>query len=103
MEKQLYNVYCDGQLLMKDVRPEQVWKITRKRVKLSYYADKAVLLYGKYKIERSRLEQDYDEIRVKRRLLQNWEQLVAPFRRVIWVSKIEKDVKVLGIRNECKN
>ena len=53
----------------------------------------------KYRIERSRLEQDYDEIRVKRRLLQNWEQLVAPFRRVIWVSKIEKDVKVLGIRN----
>ena len=103
MEKQLYNVYCDGQLLMKDVRPEQVWKITRKRVKLSYYADKAVLLYGKYRIERSRLEQDYDEIRVKRRLLQNWEQLVAPFRRVILVSKIEKDVKVLGTRNECKN
>ena len=65
MEKQLYNVYCDGQLLMKDVRPEQVWKITRKRVKLSYYADKAVLLYGKYRIERSRLEQDYDETQSK--------------------------------------
>ena len=99
MEIQLYNVYEDGKLILKDAKPEQIWKVTRKRVKISYYADRDVLLYGKYRIERSRIEQDYNEIRVKRRMLEDWEQLVEPFRRVIWVTQVGKDVKVLGIRN----
>lgn len=99
MERQLYNVYEDGKLILKDTKPEQIWKVTGKRIKISYYADRGVLLYGKYRIERSRIEQDYNEIRVKRRMLEDWEQLVEQFRRVIWVTQVGKDVKVLGIRN----
>lgn len=98
MERQLYNLYQGETLILKDGTPEQAWKILKKRYKLAYYADKGVLLAGKYKVERSKLEQDYDELKVKRRLLQNWEQLVEPFRRVIWVTEIGKDTRVLGRR-----
>lgn len=100
MEIQLYNVYEDGKLTMKDVKPERIWKVTRKRVKISYYADRDVLLYGKYRIERSRIEQDYNEIRVKRRMLEDWEQLVAPFSRVIWVTALTRDVRVLTVKGK---
>ena len=100
MEIQLYNVYEDGKLTMKDVKPERIWKVTRKRVKISYYADRDVLLYGKYRIERSRIEQDYNEIRVKRRMLEDWEQLVEPFRRVIWVTALTRDVRALTVKGK---
>ena len=100
MEIQLYNVYEDGKLILKDAKPEQIWKVTRKRVKISYYADRDVLLYGKYRIERSRIEQDYNEIRVKRRMLEDWEQLVAPFRRVIWVTALTRDVRALTVKGK---
>ncbi len=40
MEIQLYNVYEDGKLILKDAKPEQIWKVTKKRVKISYYADR---------------------------------------------------------------
>ena len=100
MERQLYNVYEDGKLILKDTKPEQIWKVTGKRVKISYYADRDVLLHGKYRIERSRIEQDYNEIRVKRRMLEDWEQLVAPFRRVIWVTALTRDVRVLTVKGK---
>ena len=100
MEIQLYNVYEDGKLILKDTKPEQIWKVTGKRVKISYYADRGVLLYGKYRIERSRIEQDYNEIRVKRRMLEDWEQLVEPFRRVIWVTTLARDVRVLTVKGK---
>lgn len=100
MERQLYNVYEDGKLILKDTKPEQIWKVTGKRVKISYYADRGVLLYGKYRIERSRIEQDYNEIRVKRRMLEDWEQLVAPFRWVIWVTALTRDVRVLMVKGK---
>lgn len=93
MEIQLYNVYEDGKLILKDAKPEQIWKVTKKRVKISYYADRDVLLYG-----RSRIEQDYDEIRVKRRMLEDWEQLIAPFKKVIWVTMVDRNTKVLRIK-----
>lgn len=93
MEIQLYNVYEDGKLILKDAKPEQIWKVTKKRVKISYYADRDVLLYGKY-----RIEQDYDEIRVKRRMLEDWEQLIAPFKKVIWVTMVDRNTKVLRIK-----
>ena len=98
MEIQLYNVYEDGKLTLKDVKPERIWKVTRKRVKISYYVDRDVLLYGKYRIERSRIEQDYNEIRVKRRMLEDWEQLIAPFKKVIWVTMVDRNTKVLRIK-----
>ena len=100
MERQLYNVYEDGKLILKDTKPEQIWKVTGKRVKIYYYADRGVLLYGKYRIERSRIEQDYNEIRVKRRMLEDWEQLVEPFRRVIWVTALAGDVRVLTVKGK---
>lgn len=98
MEIQLYNVYEDGKLILKDAKPEQIWKVTKKRVKISYYADRDVLLYGKYRIERSRIEQDYNEIRVKRRMLEDWEKLIAPFKKVIWVTMVDRNTKVLRIK-----
>lgn len=99
MEIQLYNVYEDGKLILKDAKPEQIWKVTKKRVKISYYADRDALLCGKYRIERSRIEQDYNEIRVKRRMLEDWEQLIAPFKKVIWVTMVDRDTRVLRIKS----
>lgn len=52
MEIQLYNVYEDGKLILKDAKPEQIWKVTKKRVKISYYADRDVLLYGSTELSR---------------------------------------------------
>ena len=78
MEIQLYNVYEDGKLILKDAKPEQIWK---------------------YRIERSRIEQDYNEIRVKRRMLEDWEQLIAPFKKVIWVTMVDRDTRVLRIKS----
>lgn len=94
MEIQLYNVYEDGKLILKDAKPEQIWKVTKKRVKISYYADRDVLLYGKY-----RIEQDYNEIRVKRKMLEDWEQLIAQFKKVIWVTMVDRDTRVLRIKS----
>ena len=86
-------------MILKDAKPEQIWKVTKKRVKISYYADRGVLLYGKYRIERSRIEQDYNEIRVKRKMLEEWDQLIAPFKKVIWVTMVDRDTRVLRIKS----
>ena len=39
------------------------------------------------------------EIRVKRRMLEDWEQLIAPFKKVIWVTMVDRDARVLRIKS----
>lgn len=83
MEQQLYNMYLDGKLLLKDATPNEILEKVgaAKRTPVSAYADRGVLIDKKYSVERSRLLEDEENIKEKKAMLFDWERLTRPFRR----------------------
>ena len=100
MEQQLYNMYLDGTLILKDATPSEILARagTTKRTPVSAYADRGILIDRKYKVECSCLWEDEENIKEKKAMLFDWEQLTRPFKKVRWVTRVDRNTKVLRIK-----
>lgn len=98
MEIQLYNLYWGETLVLRNATAGEVNERVGKRIKIAYYADLDVRIAGRWRVERSYLQEDAKSIERKKNMLLDWEQLIAPFKKVIWVTMVDRNTKVLRIK-----
>ena len=92
-----YNVYDNGELIMKNVTFRDIAKqIGCSTISIPCYIDSGNKYAGRYTFEFYEAEKTEEPERRETAFEKEWNAAVAPFKRVIWVKTGGKQLKVGG-------
>ena len=102
MKRNLYDVYdLSGNKIIEESSGTEIAKAlgtTVHNVTRSALEDRCML--NRYKVVRVGSEENDKESIVKRMLLEEWDKIIKPFKKVVWVKESGPGVKELSVRGK---
>lgn len=81
MLRGIYNLYEDGELVLENVFAEDIREyLGVDKLHVANYAEQGITYVGRYKFVKA------DETLARSKFAREWEEAVAPFKRVTWVK-----------------